>query len=58
MGFGPDELRGKLVLDVGCGMDRFADIASWWGARVIGVDISIAAAETRRDDQFVGLQWL
>ena len=36
MGFGPDALRGKLVLDAGCGMDRFADIASWWGARVMG----------------------
>jgi SAM-dependent methyltransferase len=42
-GWGPDDLRGKLVLDVGCGMGRFADIASRWGARVIGVDLSAAA---------------
>jgi len=48
-GFGPDELRGKLVLDVGCGMGRFADIASRWGARVIGVDLSIAAEVAARN---------
>jgi SAM-dependent methyltransferase len=42
-GFTPDELRGKLILDVGCGMGRFAEVASRWGARVIGVDLSTAA---------------
>lgn len=42
-GFTPDELRGKLVLDVGCGMGRFAEVASRWGARVVGVDLSSAA---------------
>ena len=30
----PEELRGKLVLDVGCGMGRFAEVATRWGARV------------------------
>jgi SAM-dependent methyltransferase len=48
-GFGPDELRGKLVLDVGCGMGRFADIASRWGARVVGVDLSAAAEVAARN---------
>jgi SAM-dependent methyltransferase len=42
-GFTPEDLRGKLVLDVGCGMGRFAEVASRWGARVIGVDLSAAA---------------
>jgi SAM-dependent methyltransferase/uncharacterized protein YbaR (Trm112 family) len=41
-GFTPDDLRGKLVLDVGCGAGRFLDIASRWGARAIGVDFSFA----------------
>lgn len=41
-GFHPDQLRGRLVLDVGCGMGRFADVASRWGATVIGVDLSHA----------------
>lgn len=42
-GFTPEELSGKLVLDVGCGMGRFAEVASRWGARVVGVDLSQAA---------------
>jgi SAM-dependent methyltransferase len=42
-GFTPDELSGKWVLDVGCGMGRFAEVASRWGANVVGIDLSIAA---------------
>jgi SAM-dependent methyltransferase len=41
-GFRPAELRGKLVLDVGCGAGRFLDVASRWGANVIGIDLSFA----------------
>jgi ubiquinone/menaquinone biosynthesis C-methylase UbiE len=41
-GFRPEDLAGKLVLDVGCGMGRFAEVATRWGARVIGVDLSLA----------------
>lgn len=29
-GFTPEELSGKWVLDVGCGMSRFAEVASRW----------------------------
>ena len=39
----PEDLKGKLVLDVGCGMGRFAEVATRWGARVVGVDLSAAA---------------
>jgi SAM-dependent methyltransferase len=39
-GFTPNELHDKLVLDVGCGMGRFSDVASRWGATVIGIDLS------------------
>lgn len=42
-GFRPEDLAGKLVLDVGCGMGRFADVASRWGAHVVGIDLSLAA---------------
>jgi len=35
-GFKPEDLAGKLVLDVGCGMGRFADVATRWGAHVVG----------------------
>ncbi len=48
-GFTPEELRGKLVLDVGCGMGRFAEVASRWGARVVGVDLSSAAEVAARN---------
>lgn len=39
----PDELKGKLVLDVGCGTGRFAEIALKAGAYVVGLDYSSAA---------------
>lgn len=42
-GFAPENLAGKLVLDVGCGMGRFADVASRWGAHVVGIDLSVAS---------------
>jgi SAM-dependent methyltransferase len=51
-GFGPDDLRGKLVLDAGVGAGRFTDVMARWGARVIGIDLSFAveaAQENFRD---------
>ncbi len=41
-GLSPEEVAGRLVLDVGCGMGRFADIISRWGGRVVGIDLSLA----------------
>ncbi len=43
-----DELRGKWVLDAGCGAGRFLDAASKSEAQVVGIDISSAidAAQT------------
>lgn len=58
-GLTPEELRGKLVLDVGCGMGRFAEVATRWGARVVGIDLSVAAevaARNLKDREFVALQ--
>jgi SAM-dependent methyltransferase len=48
-GLRPEDLRGKLVLDVGCGMGRFADVASRWGATVVGIDLS-SAVEAASDN--------
>jgi 2-polyprenyl-3-methyl-5-hydroxy-6-metoxy-1,4-benzoquinol methylase len=55
----PEDLKGKLVLDVGCGMGRFAEVATRWGARVVGVDLSLAAevaAKNLADREFVAMQ--
>lgn len=38
----PDQLAGKLVLDVGCGAGRFAEIALQAGACVVALDYSSA----------------
>jgi len=48
-GFRPEDIAGKLVLDVGCGMGRFADVATRWGARVVGIDLSLAAEVAARN---------
>lgn len=42
-GFTPEQLKGKWVLDAGCGMGRFAEVASRWGAKVVAIDLSRAA---------------
>jgi 2-polyprenyl-3-methyl-5-hydroxy-6-metoxy-1,4-benzoquinol methylase len=59
IGLKPEDLKGKLVLDVGCGMGRFAEVATRWGARVVGIDLSAAAevaAENLADRDFVAFQ--
>ena len=37
-----DHFEGKTVLDVGCGMGRYAEVVAQAGARVVGVDLSAA----------------
>lgn len=48
-GFTPEEIRGKLVLDVGCGMGRFSDVVSRWGGSVVGIDLSQAVEAAQRN---------
>lgn len=48
-GLNPQDLDGKLVLDVGCGMGRFAEVGTRWGARVVGIDLSAAAEVAARN---------
>lgn len=40
--FPVEGLRGILVLDAGCGMGRFAEVALKYGATVVGMDLSLA----------------
>jgi SAM-dependent methyltransferase len=47
-GWKPDELSGKVLLDVGCGAGRFAEVAAEHGARVVAVDLSEAVWACRR----------
>ncbi len=48
-GWKPEDLRGKLVLDVGIGAGRFADIVSKWGGQVVGIDLSFAVDAAYRN---------
>ena len=41
-GWTPEMLAGKTVLDVGCGMGRYLEVAARWGANVVGFDLSSA----------------
>ena len=43
----PEWLKGKLILDAGCGAGRFADVAAALGARVVACDISEAIDAAR-----------
>lgn len=51
--FTQDELKGKLVLDVGCGSGRYMDVALKRGAEVMGFDLSYSVDEALQN---LGLQ--
>jgi SAM-dependent methyltransferase len=42
LNFPLEELKGKLVLDAGCGMGRFAEIVQRYGGEYVGMDYSFA----------------
>jgi SAM-dependent methyltransferase len=48
-GFTPEQMKGKWVLDAGCGMGLFAEVASRWGAKVVAIDLSRAAEVAARN---------
>jgi SAM-dependent methyltransferase len=43
------QLKGKLVLDVGCGTGRYVDVAEKMGAIVVGVDLSFAVDSAQKN---------
>jgi 2-polyprenyl-3-methyl-5-hydroxy-6-metoxy-1,4-benzoquinol methylase len=47
-GWGEAELRGKLVLDAGCGAGRFAEVAAARGAELVAMDLSSAVEATAK----------
>ncbi len=52
MGWKESDVRGKLVLDVGCGSGRYSDVMCRWGADVVGLDYSksVDAAKKNTDE--------
>ncbi len=48
-GWPPETLRGKRVLDAGCGMGRFAEVCADAGAEVYAVDLSAAVEAAYRN---------
>src|SRR5437016_12083970 len=48
-GWNESRLRGKLVLDAGCGAGRFAEIALSLGAEVVAIDYSSAVEAAQRN---------
>jgi SAM-dependent methyltransferase len=48
-GFNPEDVHGRLILDVGCGMGRFSDVVSRWGGTVVGIDLSRAVEAAQRN---------
>jgi uncharacterized protein YbaR (Trm112 family) len=46
-GWSPDQMRDRLVLDVGCGAGRFSEVALSTGARLVSLDYSEAVDACR-----------
>jgi SAM-dependent methyltransferase len=55
-GLSSQDVKGKSVLDVGCGMGRFADVVARWGAeQVVAMDLSRAVeAAAENLEQYEG----
>lgn len=47
-GWTAEEIKGKVLLDAGCGAGRFAEVALECGAKVVAVDLSVAAIACRK----------
>lgn len=45
----PQELKGKVVLDAGCGMGRYSRIAAKYAKKVVGVDLCEAIKVAERN---------
>lgn len=49
LNFPLEQLRGKLVLDAGCGMGRFAEVVQQYGGEYVGIDYSYAVDAAMRN---------
>jgi SAM-dependent methyltransferase len=48
-GFSPHQMKGKLVVEFGCGPGRFLDIVRRRGGIAVGIDMSIAVEPAREN---------
>lgn len=48
-GFALEDLHGRRVLDVGCGMGRFLEVVADTGAEAVGIDLSSAVEAAREN---------
>lgn len=48
-GFTREELKGKLILDAGCGIGRFTEIVKKYGGNVVGVDLSYSVEAAKKN---------
>ena len=49
-GLSPEDVEGKSVLDVGCGMGRFSDVVARWGAgTIVAMDLSRAVEAAKEN---------
>ena len=55
MGWYAEDVKGKLVLDVGCGSGRFSEVIAKWGGRVVSLDYSVAIDEAKKNLNNLGL---
>jgi 2-polyprenyl-3-methyl-5-hydroxy-6-metoxy-1,4-benzoquinol methylase len=51
-GLGRPELEGKVVMEAGCGMGRFMEVAASHGAQVVGLDLSRSVERARKATRF------
>jgi ubiquinone/menaquinone biosynthesis C-methylase UbiE/uncharacterized protein YbaR (Trm112 family) len=59
LGYPLEELKGKRVLDVGCGTGRFAEVVLKYGGTVVGIDLSMAVeAATKNIGDLPGMNIL
>ncbi|MFW9989366.1 MAG: methyltransferase domain-containing protein [Candidatus Odinarchaeota archaeon] len=49
--FKKDEIKGKKVLEYGCGSGRFLDVVRSWGGIAVGIDLSLAVESARMNFQ-------
>ena len=49
LGWLPDDLSGRRVLDAGCGAGQLSIEAAWRGADVVGIDLSPTLLDLARD---------